>query len=695
MSDLSVDMNRALTNEAYAASCIRRGCDANTRCQITAQWGADKVKAWESVDSTQYEIDDVSYSNAYNTSKQNVKDSVGYSGGKDLGAIGDAALSVAGTGALIYNVANVGLKTTVNASTKAAQAAKDAAKAAKTAADTAKDAAQKAANKAAQTAADETATETAKQSAQEAAETAQKAADKAQEASKEAADKASQETTSKNKGNTSAYIAAGIAIATAAKYTLEKPNKEQVRAANELLQNQLPESQGDLQNAQSDMLAASEEVTALTEEANEANEDANDKIEDDKTQLDFYRAQYDALKVKAEAAKNGGTPLTADEKTLMQKLAPLMEDMAEDINTTNEETSDAVNELYDEIEGYQSSYDAGAETIASVEAVTDYAESFDSTTRTMCYVEAGAQGLNAITGFGAAAKLMAGGFWNWALGIAAGVAGGISAAGVFEQTSMASQVSAEIDAREQTQDLGAATNEVYETELDNFAGSMEFIDDLEIEIPEDLDVPDTSNLASLTTDDSDGTGNLDPLAAAAAGVKNDDQNNSSSNTTRSESNTGNQPSPLGLPNEKDPNYINKMGNGSDWHEVANGNIKRDSDDDIVKDSSGKVVLISDYANAIKSVTGSEEGEYFSKDDIPKIMETLLGSPFDAKMIKKVRNGHKLSSEYATAILGTKDQDYRGQGSVDNTEKATAMAKKVIDFYYQIFAQASTKGWVKG
>jgi len=285
MSDLSVDMNRALTNEAYAASCIRRGCDANTRCQITAQWGADKVKAWESVDSTQYEIDDVSYSNAYNTSKQNVKDSVGYSRGKDLGAIGDAALSVAGTGALIYNVANVGLKTTVNASTKAAQAAKDAAKAAKTAADTAKDAAQKAANKAAQTAADETATETAKQSAQEAAETAQKAADKAQEASKEAADKASQETTSKNKGNTSAYIAAGIAIATAAKYTLEKPNKEQVRAANELLQNQLPESQGDLQNAQSDMLAASEEVTALTEEANEANEDANDKIEDDKTSI--------------------------------------------------------------------------------------------------------------------------------------------------------------------------------------------------------------------------------------------------------------------------------------------------------------------------------------------------------------------------------------------------------------------------
>ena len=63
-----------------------------------------------------------------------------------------------------------------------------------------------------------------------------------------------------------------LASAVAAKYHIAKPNKEQVKAANELLQNQLPESQGDLQNAQSDMLEASEEVTALTEEANEANE---------------------------------------------------------------------------------------------------------------------------------------------------------------------------------------------------------------------------------------------------------------------------------------------------------------------------------------------------------------------------------------------------------------------------------------
>ncbi len=514
MSDLTVDINRALTNEAYAASCIRRGCDANTRCQITAQWGADKVKVWESVDSTDYQIDDVSYDNAYSTSKQNVKDSVGYDGGKSYRAVFDVAESAAGTGALIYNVANVGLTTTVAQSTANVVAAKATTQAAENALNLAN------ANVAVKKVGVEMAAQESQKKAAEAA--LQQAKKEASKKSSELATAKSTEETTKTtakKGNISAYIAAGIAIATAAKYLAKKPNKEQVDATNELLQNQLPESQGALQDAQADMLDASEEVTALTEEAEDKNEEANDKIEDDKTVLDMYRAQYNALKTKAESAKNGGTPLTADEKTLMQKLAPLMEDMAEDINVTNEETSDEVGELYDQIEGYQENYDAGAETIAQVEAVTDYAEGFDSATRTMCYVEAAAQGLNAVTGFGAAAKLMAGGWWNWALGIAAGVAGGISTKGVIEQTQMASQVSAEIDVREQTQDLGGATQEVYDTELDNFAGSMEVVDDLEIEIPEDLDVPDTSELSSLTADNA-GTENLDPLAAAATGNNN-------------------------------------------------------------------------------------------------------------------------------------------------------------------------------
>lgn len=698
MAITNVDVNR-LNEPKYAQYCIVNGCDAQTRCKIASIHGADKVKVWESVDSTKYEIADEDYSKAYDAGKQNVKDSVGYDGHKSYRAVGDAVLDTGAQVAARTVVKKAAIKAATAAVAKEAATKQAAAAAAKAAAETAaKKATEAATKKAAAAAAGNVSKEVAENATKSAMEaTSAKVTEQvANEAAEKATQKASEKSASVSK-KAGFIIGCTLALAEGIKYTASKPNKDQVEAARKLQAEELPTSQGNLESAQADMLAASEEVMDLTEEANDANEEANEQIEEDKTLLDFYRKQYEALKAKAEAAKNGGTPLTADEKALMQKLAPMMEDMAEGINTTNEETSDTVNELYDQIEGYQASYDDGAETIAQVEAVTDYAEGFDSNTKTMCYVEGGVQTLNA----GMAAKdtfkagqfAMSGGWttaWAWAFAAMGAAGGALSTKGATEQFSWSSEVSNEIDTREATQDLGNVTNEVYETELDSFAGNMEVVEDLEIEIPEDLEVPDTSDLGSLTADTRSGEDVNDPLAAAAAGVK--DKDDEADNNTRSANDNSNQ---SGLPKEKDPDYVNKMGKGSDWHEVANGNIKRDNDDEIVKDSSGKVVLIGSYANAIKSATGAEEGEHFSKDDIPKVLETLLGSPFDEKMIKRIRNGHKLNSEYTALILGTKDQDTKGTTTVDNSDKATAIAKRVIDFYYPIFSQASTKGWVKG
>ncbi len=691
MAITNVDRTR-LSEPSYARYCIINGCDAKIRCQITALHGADLVKKWESVDSTQYQIDDDDYNNAYDRGQQNAKDATGYDGHKSYRAVVDGVVDTAAN-----VVGQTVIKSAVTAGAKAAaeEAAKEAAKAAAEAA--AKKAAEEAAKKAAEAAAEEAAKKAAEEAAKKAAEEAAKKA--AEEAAKKAAEEAAKKKAEEAAKKASFIIGCTLGLAEGIKYQASKPNQDQVEAARVLRDEQLPTSQGDLESTQEMMAEAAEEIEELTEEADEANEDANDKIEDDKTLMDYYRAQYNALKAKVDS----GQALTPDEKALMKKLAPLMEDLAGDINDTNDDASDTVNELYDEIEGHQDTYDTSAETIAEVEGVTDYAEGFDESTQVMCYVEGGVQTLNAgLTSMAAykAGKFAASGgwltAWAWAFAAMGATGAALSGAGAAEQFKWASEVSAEIDTRETTQELGSATQETYDTELDNFASSMEYIEDLEIEIPEDMEVPEEitipeGNSSSDGTNGANGANGSNPLIGNTG--SNGANGNGNTNGANGNGNNGNSPS--GIPNTKDPNYVNNMGNGSDWHEVASGNIKRDSDDDIVKDGSGKVVLIGQYGEAITSVTGAKEGEYFSKDDIPQILERLLGDPFDAKTIKKIHNGKKVDSDFAAKILGTKNQDDKGSGNVDNTNKATEVARRVVNFYWPIFEQASKKGWVKG
>ena len=311
-----------------------------------------------------------------------------------------------------------------------------------------------------------------------------------------------------------------LSSAVAAKYYIAKPNKEQHEAAIHLMQNELPESNGQLAMTQEEMAEASEEVIELTEEAEEMNEEANDKIEEDKTLFDFYRAQYEALKAKKES----GEALTPDEQALMKQLAPLMEDLGEEINTTTEDTSSEVGDLNDEIAEYQDIYDESAENIANVEGVTEYAEGFDENTRTMMYFEMAAQGINAASAGVAAARLWAknGLSFGALTPFAAMATAAVAASGnaVIEQKDWASHMSEEIDARRDVQDYTAQTQEVYDEELDNYAGSIEVVEDLEIEVPEDLTIPADDPAAApamnAAPEDNQGAGNTNPEGNAPA-----------------------------------------------------------------------------------------------------------------------------------------------------------------------------------
>ena len=276
-----------------------------------------------------------------------------------------------------------------------------------------------------------------------------------------------------------------MASAVAAKYYIAKPNKEQKEACDEL-QNTMQDAKASLAAAQDDMTTAGDEIVDLSDEAQAYNEDANDEIEDKKTEYDMYKASYDALMEKV----NSGESLTEDEKALMKELVPIMQQLGVDIGDLSDETTDNVGEIYDEMGTYQDVYDNAASTMGEVEGVTDYAESFDGATRAMCYVEAGAQTVNGISAGLAAARLAGKAFVGWAfaaIGAAAAASSGIAAK---EQFNWAGKVGDEINARKETQDLNATTISMYDENIDAYAGQMEGVEDLELEIPEDMSDPE-------------------------------------------------------------------------------------------------------------------------------------------------------------------------------------------------------------
>lgn len=549
----SFNLSQATTSPSYAYKCWYNynyggntmGISAKDMGEITQTWNTELTKwrktAKSSHDENKYEIADDDLNTAKLNAKDTIKDETGCNGkkgGMAARAATDLAAGVVGAAAT-----TIGKKVATKAATAVAnkvvkEVTKDVtSKIVKEAATKAtkkitenvvKEAATKAATEAATKAGEEAAKAgvanfVGKAAEKAAAKAASKAAAKGAEKAAEKGTEAASKVTKAGK-NISWTITAPLALAVGTAYQAKKPNKTEKEACDEL-QNSMTDAQASLASAQGDMEDYASNVEELTDEATAQNEDANASIEDDKTEFDMYKASYDALMEKV----NSGETLTEDEQNLLKELVPLMQKLGVSIQDTSDEATDIVGTLHEEIGTYQEGYDDAAATMAEVEGVTDYAEGFDSATRTMCYVEAASQGLNAASGTQASIKAgtfaASGGIftaWAWAF-VGMGAAGAaMSGVGTAQQIKWAGEVGTEISMRKETQNLNIDTQSMYDENIDVYDGQLQSVEDLELEIPDDIEAPETpetptgENGTPVTTSSDNPFGQ--PVAQSANGT---------------------------------------------------------------------------------------------------------------------------------------------------------------------------------
>lgn len=152
-------------------------------------------------------------------------------------------------------------------------------------------------------------------------------------------------------------------------------------------------------------------------------------------------------------------------------------------------------------------------------------------------------------------------------------------------------------------------------------------------------------------------------------------------------------------NKMDYQYL--MGRGVNYTAILNPDkytLKKENSM-VLSDYKGQIIMNEDYANAITAVLGSSamnakgQGGTFSVNKIPEIIAAMTGFPVKADVIKDVMNGGKVPSEYASSIIKTLTQEDTGKNTVtDNTDKATELINKILDFYVPIFTAAATNGW---
>ena len=493
------------------------GISTKQMSEITARWES-RLSSWQTTvsnDENQYEFDDSEFKDYKANGKAAAMDATGYDGDQSgqKRRVTNDVVTAGGTAVVSLGAQKIFKKAAEKAAEKAVmkageKAVKKASEEAITAAG--KESIKKAAKEAALEAAEESGKTLSKKAlnavADKAVETTTDEAIKT--AGEESIKKAGEEsckTTAKSAGQSIGCIVGCVAgAATAAAYFIKKPNKEEKDACDDM-QTELTNAQGALAAEQENMQTMGEEIIALSDEAAQANEDANAKIVDTKTDYDMYKSTYEALKTRAQS----GQVLSDDEKALYKTVTGHMASAGEEINNLSEGTGETVDGLYSDMETYQEGYDYAAETIGEIEGQTDFAASFDKSTQTMCYVEGGAQTLNSFSSFKSgvqAFSLATSGSWAFgatawayafaAMGFAASASSGLAAA---EQFTWAGDVGKEIDIRKQTEDLNAETLDVYTEEVDSYAGWMQGVDDLELEIPNDIEAPQDTALPETKT----------------------------------------------------------------------------------------------------------------------------------------------------------------------------------------------------
>ena len=305
----------------------------------------------------------------------------------------------------------------------------------------------------------------------------------------------------KGAGKAGVLVACALSVASAVLYMVKKPNKDQVEACETMKNEVLPEQQQILADTQDNLAETGELALSAAEEAEEVNEEANANIEEQKTEFDSMKETLYYI----ESDKASGMTLREDQKEWLKNNLPLMQEKGAEVAELQESATEDVEEKYEALGDLQENFDNAAESSANVEGVTEFAESFDRATKNNCTAEGIIQGIGgasaAINGakaisigtglsiFGGIAYIAAG-----VAAVAAGVKDGFAAAEQFKWAGIAGDA---IDARKNTQDMNEETQEIYEEGVDDYEGFMGVVEDLELDIPDDMEV--TEEEAAMAT----------------------------------------------------------------------------------------------------------------------------------------------------------------------------------------------------
>ena len=447
---MSINIQEALTSKSYAYRCYydynngnKMGISAEDYGKIIGKWGNSTVLEWQknmSKDENNYELTDERFDASEEKGKKKAENAAGYDG-KTGGQIGAAiGHGIGGLGTGLIGSTNLGSK--IGAKLNDINKGNNI---------------------------------------------FSKTTNKMNGGNKEGAINAGKD---RSAGD---IVTVVLALATAVTWWAKQPNKEAVEALNVLNNEELPAAQAASQEAQAEMEEAAEKTQELAEEAQDKNDEGNENIAKEKTLNDTYKAEYEMLK-----AKENPTP---EEKSRMNKLANLMNEKSDNVKSIEEDTSEEVGDLHEEIGEYQESYDEAGETIAEVNGVTEYAEGFDTTTKWTSMAEMIGQGLNALGAGIAAGRLLASGIFNWvnlAFGAMGLTAVGLSTGAVVKETQNMKVAGTEIKTREMTQELNAETSDIYDEEIDVYEGTMEDVENMTLEIPDEIGAPEETSETPLS-----------------------------------------------------------------------------------------------------------------------------------------------------------------------------------------------------
>lgn len=299
-------------------------------------------------------------------------------------------------------------------------------------------------------------------------------------------------------GVASFTAAAPISLAIGVTYMATQPNKDEARALTELKE-MMMEHQDQLAVAQDKLDELQEIILEKVENAYGTQEDGTETLEKKQKTYDVLLESYQEIMERVES----GEAISEEDKALLESIGESIQLLGKEIQELQETIQTSIGDINDDIDSTEDIYGEKAADIEESLATTDYAASFDDTTKALTIAQIAIQSKNAVDGLAIGAWLTAAGsapFCWWMLAFAAmGFTGaGLSTSAVVQQTHVLHDVNDEIDVRHGTLDVIEETAGVYENSYDIKDMAVNEVSDIEFVVPEELtgledfEIPDMS-----------------------------------------------------------------------------------------------------------------------------------------------------------------------------------------------------------